>query len=42
MPSEGFQTAFYLKSLSWIYKAPDIADKIYGVFPCLNAISDTG
>lgn len=42
MPSEGFQTAFYLKSSSWIYKAIDIADKIYGVFPCLNAISDTG
>ena len=42
MPSEGFQTACYLKSSRWIYKAPDLADKIYGVFPCLNAISDTG
>ena len=41
MPSEGFQTASYLKFSSWIYKALDIADKIYGVFPCLNAISDT-
>lgn len=42
MPSENLQTAFYLKSLSWIYKALDIADKIYGVFPCLNTISNTG